>query len=135
MTLPAMTFGEFIKQHRERMGYTIAELSEKGGFHSASLSAWENGVNRPTTSNFIKLSKALELPIDDLRSFDLNPVEAMKPKPINMVIRKINQARNSAHQLMTGSSQFEINMKSKLLDALDRCEEIMLGVQFLDEAF
>lgn len=135
MSLLEMTFGQFIKARRLQLGYRQADVARKGGFNQGSLHAWENSLNLPAAGNLIKLSKALELSTEDLRRFNLTPVCCAKAKPIHATLLKIRAAKVEAEHVMSGLSQFEISMKNKLIDALTQCEEIMMNVQFLDEAF
>jgi transcriptional regulator with XRE-family HTH domain len=61
--------GRAIKYHRNQMGMTQQELSEKMGFNRTYLGAIERGERNISLVTLINLSKNLEVSIVDLVSF------------------------------------------------------------------
>ena len=58
--------GEVIKQKREALGLSQAELANKIGKSKSSLCKIEKGVNDVNTKNLADIAKALECNIVDL---------------------------------------------------------------------
>ena len=57
--------GYKIKELREAMKMTQAELAEKSGVSRGTISALENGIDRTTTSKtLVKLAQALDTTVD-----------------------------------------------------------------------
>ncbi len=61
-----MQIGERIKRARKAKGLTQQELSEITGIGRASIAQYERGIHRPDVENLITLSKALDIPEQDL---------------------------------------------------------------------
>jgi transcriptional regulator with XRE-family HTH domain len=61
--------GRAVKYHRNQMGLTQQELSEKMGFNRTYLGAIERGERNISLVTLINLSKNLEVSIVDLVSF------------------------------------------------------------------
>jgi transcriptional regulator with XRE-family HTH domain len=133
--LPAMTFGQFLTQRREQLGYKIEEISKKSGMAWASISAYEHDKSRPHSTNLYKLAKAYELTANDLEPYELKHAKAVKAKPVDKVSSAIKYGLKQVEDKMTGGSQFEQKMRLKLIEAFDKCEEILKSVRFLDDAF
>lgn len=55
-----------IRQLRERLGMSMAELAEKMGVTVATVSRWETGEALPVTSRMGALADALHCTIDEL---------------------------------------------------------------------
>ena len=53
------TFGEVLKQLREKAGLSQRELAERAGTSQKAISFWEKGEREPTLSNLQKLCTAL----------------------------------------------------------------------------
>ena len=70
-----MIIGERIKKKRIEMGYTQHELGEILGVSKVSICGYETGTRTPTVSMFLKLSKALNLPIDYMLGNDFMAVK------------------------------------------------------------
>ena len=60
-----IAIGQIIKEQKEFLGLTVAELSEKSGVSVGVISDLINNRGRvPSFINFVKLAVALELPAD-----------------------------------------------------------------------
>ena len=58
--------GQMIRIARIKKGLTQTELARKLKVNQSTVGCWEIGVNFPKASNLRKLSKLLDLSIDDL---------------------------------------------------------------------
>ncbi|MDH5525392.1 MAG: helix-turn-helix domain-containing protein [Desulfobulbaceae bacterium] len=61
-----MTIAERIRQLRQERHWTQAELAERLGIHQKQVSAYERGVNLPSTDILIKLAEAFDVTLDYL---------------------------------------------------------------------
>lgn len=59
-----MTYGETIRQARERAGMTQEELAERLNVSRQAVSKWEKGLSRPTSSKLAALAEIFALPAD-----------------------------------------------------------------------
>lgn len=59
-------FGEYIKEARIEKNLSQTDLSKMTGIPQTSISEMERNVYIPKVDVFIKLSKALEIPIERL---------------------------------------------------------------------
>lgn len=53
------TFATRLRSRRNRLGLTQEDLALKTGFSTSSITAWERGVNPPTSSKLSKLAEVL----------------------------------------------------------------------------
>lgn len=60
--------GEKIKRRRKELKLSQKELASKVGVSHVSISQWESDTNAPKTENFLNLSTALKLTIEELLS-------------------------------------------------------------------
>lgn len=58
-----------IKQYREKMSMTQAELADKSGKSIKTIQAIEQGIRRPGQDLTIKLFKILKIPISNIEFF------------------------------------------------------------------
>lgn len=58
-------FGLFIKEHREKKGYTQQALADMIGLTPKSISFIERGINYPSQDNIFRLSELLDLSLDE----------------------------------------------------------------------
>lgn len=61
-----MTFGEKVKNCREKLGFTQVELASKAHISQAYLSQLENNVFNPTAPMIVNIASALGVSIDYL---------------------------------------------------------------------
>ncbi|PLX47443.1 MAG: transcriptional regulator [Desulfobulbaceae bacterium] len=61
-----MTISERIRQLRQEQHWTQAELAERLGIHQKQVSAYERGVNLPSTDILIRLAEAFDVTLDYL---------------------------------------------------------------------
>lgn len=67
-------FGEFIRQNREALGYSLQELADKAGCTKSHLWALESGdTSNPTVSMVNGLARGLGVPVMAVFSAALNP--------------------------------------------------------------
>ena len=55
--------GRQVKQYREKLGLTIAELAKAADMSAGMLSKVENGATSPSLSTLQALSRALHVPV------------------------------------------------------------------------
>lgn len=60
-----VNFGLFIKEHREKKGYTQQALADMIGLTPKSISFIERGINYPSQDNIFRLSELLDLSLDE----------------------------------------------------------------------
>ena len=60
------TFGEKLKELRMEKGLSQKALAEQLGCNQSMISFWENGINEPTITNLLNLSKIFEVSTDYL---------------------------------------------------------------------
>ena len=58
--------GEKIKEYRERLGLSQAELAEEIGVDRSSVSLWESGKTMPTIKNLRRLAATFHCKPGDL---------------------------------------------------------------------
>ena len=58
--------GRQVKQYREKLGLTIAELAKAADMSAGMLSKVENGATSPSLSSLQALSRALHVPVTAL---------------------------------------------------------------------
>jgi transcriptional regulator with XRE-family HTH domain len=61
-----VTVGEKIKSLREGKGWTMRDLAEQAGLSEASVCRWEMGDRVPKVESLLRLSKALEVGVEEL---------------------------------------------------------------------
>lgn len=73
----SMNFGEKLRTIREERDLSQADLAKAVGVHQRHVSAWENGINKPSLDNIMHLSKFFGVSIDYL-VFDNVPREGVE---------------------------------------------------------
>ena len=58
--------GVKIERARKKLGMSQAELGQRVGVTQTAVCRWESGAKQPSLSNLLKLSKALDVPMDEL---------------------------------------------------------------------
>jgi transcriptional regulator with XRE-family HTH domain len=134
-TLPAMTFGQFIKARRKALGYNATQASKKAEISAPSLRQYEKDECVPFATNLYKIAKAYDLTANDLEPYEMKHTKNLKAKPVARVQAVIRYALRDMNEKMTGTSQFEQKMKEKLKTVLVQCDEALKTVEFLDDAF
>ena len=61
-----MSFSSYLKQQREKNGWTIKEMAERLGFSPSYVSQLETGARVPSAKQLSILAKAYQLPEDEL---------------------------------------------------------------------
>jgi len=90
--------GKKILKRRKELGLTQVKLAEKIGVGYTSISAWENGRNKPSVDLYPKLADALGV---DLDFFDIAP----DPAPQSEVLKEIAGLKVMMEQVL---SSFEM---------------------------
>lgn len=75
-----MTYGERIKQARERRGLTQEQLAESLEVSRQAVSKWEMDVSRPARGKLARLSEVLEIPEGDWAAMDEEAAAAERPR-------------------------------------------------------
>ena len=65
-------FGEILRELRTDKKLTQPQLAEAIGVSKSMISMWETGINEPTASNIMKLSKFFDVTTDYLLGLSLN---------------------------------------------------------------
>lgn len=76
------TMGEIIAQKRKELNMTQVQLAEKMCVTDKAVSKWERNLSCPDVNSLSTLSKALEIPVDEL-------LNAKKPETPQKEWRKI----------------------------------------------
>nr|WP_325185702.1 helix-turn-helix transcriptional regulator [uncultured Oscillibacter sp.] len=74
-----MTYGERIKQARERRGLTQEQLAESLEVSRQAVSKWEMDLSRPARGKLARLSEVLELPEETWAAMDEEAAAAERP--------------------------------------------------------
>ena len=78
-----------IKQLREQMGYTQAELARKLKLTRSSINGWEMGLSVPTTPMVVELAKIFNVSTDYLLGLDDGAslrVEGLSKKEVAVLV-------------------------------------------------
>lgn len=68
--------GSKIKEKRKALKLTQKQLGSLVGVSGATVSMWEADTNTPKTENFLSLSKALQVTVDELlENVDMNFID------------------------------------------------------------
>ena len=74
-----MTFGEYIKQKREALGWTQPEAARQAGIEQSYLSKLETGKSLPSEEIFSKLAAVYDIDADEMTAlFSLSEVNRLK---------------------------------------------------------
>ena len=60
-----LSFGQYIKEHRDNKGYTQHELADLIGVTPKSISFIERGENFPSPDNMFELARVLDMSLDE----------------------------------------------------------------------
>ncbi len=83
-----MKWGEIIRVFRNFKGLSQDNLADEIGINKSTLVRWEKSDNI-STANLEKIAKALEITINELYQFRLDPVNLFKDKIKSTRKRKI----------------------------------------------
>ncbi len=72
-----MTLGQLIKEARERVGLSQAELARQLGVSRATVSGWEKGSYAPDRTKSLKLAQLLKLNVGSIDPRQLNAVSEL----------------------------------------------------------
>lgn len=75
-----MTYGEQIKQGRERRGLTQEQLAEALDVSRQAVSKWEMDLSRPARGKLARLSEVLEIPEETWAAIDAEQEAARRPR-------------------------------------------------------
>lgn len=98
-----MRTSEKIKKVRTEKGYTQKKLSELSGVSEIAIRKYETNNRSPKIETLQKLSKALEVPLSDLRSDNELELELLTEKIteyMNYEIVKLNNAIQERQSLL-----------------------------------
>ncbi|MCH5212679.1 MAG: helix-turn-helix transcriptional regulator [Oscillospiraceae bacterium] len=82
-------FSEKIKQIREQLGITQAELSRKLGLTRSSVNSWEMGLSVPSTPYIIELAKLFDVSTDYLLGLEhgaVISVDGLSEKEVSILL-------------------------------------------------
>lgn len=69
-----MTFGEFIKNKREKMGKSQKEIAKALGVHPSTICLWEKGKGTPRPDEHLKIAKFYRMIQDEIVLYLNSPV-------------------------------------------------------------
>lgn len=92
-----MTLGEIIKNARKKKNLTQKELAQLIGAKSNSISNWENNQNRPNGSTLLLLSRALDIPENDLLDDDNAELIEKKKERLNLFDYIVKDRTDKSH--------------------------------------
>lgn len=96
--------GQRIKQQRQRLGLSVAELARRAGVTRDTLAAWESGATTPRANRLLTLAGVLETSIAWLLEGEDTsiPTPATTGNAETAALREqLAQARELAHSLTT----------------------------------
>jgi len=105
------TFGQRIRELREKKDLSLRELAKKIGVSAAFLSDVELGRRYPSEKVLIGVAQHLETPIEDLREYDTRPpLEDLKrlaaTEPLyGVAFRRVIDRKISAQDLIDFAEQ------------------------------
>lgn len=106
LTDAMMTLGEFIRERRENLDLSLRELARRAQVTAPFLSDIELGRRYPSDEVLVRLSTALGVTIEELRTYDNRaPVEGLKklaesnPK-YGLAFRRIIDNKVTADELL-----------------------------------
>ena len=76
------SFGNFLRELRERRGLSQFQLGTLVGVSDKAVSKWENGLTKPRSQLLFKLSDALEITVDELLTCKYYPCENRNAKGV-----------------------------------------------------
>lgn len=86
--------GEQVKLFRKRMGFTQEQLAAKAGITPSFLGQIERGQRSPTVETVYKISKALEVSMEELFSFQKEIIQKDAAHVYHQRIMKLLKSRN-----------------------------------------
>ena len=66
MTSRDTTLGDFVGKRRADRNLSADELARETGVDARTIERWEGGAEEPTDAQLARLSRALEVPMDEL---------------------------------------------------------------------
>ena len=79
-----IVFGKKVKEKRQKLGYTQEEFSEKVDIGTEFMSRIERGIGVPSFETLVKLSKTLNISLDELISEKVDKNTKIKNKKENL---------------------------------------------------
>ncbi len=99
-------FGKKVKEERQKLGYTQEEFSEKIDIGTEFMSRIERGIGVPSFETLIKLSKTLNISLDELINADFDE----KSKSTNKKDDLANQIQHLISDLNDKQKKHIINI-------------------------
>ena len=136
MTL--VTFGQYITIKREAMKLNRSETSRRLNVSETSLKNWESDLSVPSTTSLEVLKQFYRMKDEELEPYNLargkfgNRSISSKIS-ISSILTDIKALMNNIEEIMTGSSQFEINIKNKSMNRLTQAMDMLKPIAIIDE--
>ena len=112
---------ERIRFYREKKGIEQKAIAEALGIKSNAISNWESGRTRPDLTLLPKISKLLDVSIDEL--FGLSAPEAPEPKPAITVTSRKPSVTDRAMEKYTRLNRVHRSVVDSLMDKLSEVED------------
>ena len=106
--------GEFIREHRKRLGFTQDDLAQRMGVSQPTVSTWETGESMPEQQNMQLLAQVLEVSrrelVDHLmgESAGTNTVERAIAEDDADLTRQEQKALLAAYGELTGRRSVQL---------------------------
>ena len=116
-----IAIAKMIKEQKEALNLTVAELSEKSGVSVGVISDLINNRGRvPSLANFAKLAIALELPEDMFTGLIMGKIEEMRDSPFYQQVlsnlRKIMRDKNLTQEALAEYAEIGASQFSKVMN-------------------
>jgi transcriptional regulator with XRE-family HTH domain len=105
----SVSFGEILRETRQRKNLSQSELAEKTGLQASAISHFESGRRMPSFENMIRLADALTVTLDFLMGRTEQP-ETAGPTS-DQLFRYFKQLSNEDQEMLSTFAQFLVEKK------------------------
>lgn len=102
-----MDIGESVRLRRTQLRMTQKDLSQKTGIKQPTISAIENGVNKPAIETIVLISDALNCTVSDLVGQSVSAGEEMDPYTQRLV-SIFSQLNDAGKDFLLSQADFAI---------------------------
>jgi len=83
-------FAQRLKELRQEMGLTQAELAKEAGLRQSHISSWESGLRMPLPDGLLKLSNYFNCSIDYLLGRDVDETQSREERILVSKFEKLD---------------------------------------------
>lgn len=130
------TIGERIRYHRDKMGYSAAELGERVGVSQSYISHFENNRRVPSKRILVKLAEVLKVSVEDINPNITNLENEYSDININLPENRFPSFRreDGSISITIGNATVSVFVKAKPRDKVDKEDfRIMINITRLLE--